>query len=252
MKLHSISACLVVCLSLSLHAMEEREDGSKTPRANQQKSGAGVGRKKKIVNPHPQSLSEFSFASQSEENLEFLSSRRKKMTSPYAQQLAEEVADYLDQCEKDDTYKDIPTSERDAFMRDEIKWTQNPTCYYNRCKIYKIESAKIRYDLMKEHYRHKRNGRIGLAVLGGTTIAALLGMTYAGKAYFDANEKLDITQNTLTKVSRIAWKSVELNEICASISSLWGNFFQGKVDQATFIEQFTELSNKVTCLKESL
>jgi hypothetical protein len=193
MKIQLISAYFVVFLSLSLHAMEERENGSITlVWTNQQKSAAGIGREENL-----------------EPNAELLSSH-KEMTSVYAQQLAEELEDYLDQFKEDDTYNDIPASERAAFMRDEIKWAKNPTCYYNRCQIHKIQSAKIRYDLMKEHYRHKRNGRIGLAVLGGTTIAALFGVGLVGKAYLDSQDELHEATNLLRHTVGLMEKTLDL------------------------------------------
>jgi hypothetical protein len=169
MKIQLISAYFVVFLSLSLHAMEERENGSITlvwAEIIQPDSAAGVG-----INPYEEYPTDSPFFSPDIEspvqNSGFLTPAKEELCKQaHTNKLALELGLYLDQYTEDDTYGDIPANERRKFQDDEREWAKNSKSYYNRCKIYDIPSAKMRYDLMREHVRQKRNGRIGLAVVG--------------------------------------------------------------------------------------
>lgn len=215
MKLQSISACLVVCLAVSINAMEEREKGSITPvwaEIIQPHSAAGVGVLESHINPSVTSSPYSSFSSPilspGEPSEDFLK-EHDQTPEMQAKKLSLELGLYLDKYTEDDTYQDIPVKDRKAFMDNELMWAKNPKCYYNRCKIYDIPSAKMRYDLMQEHYRQKRNGRIGMVALGTTAFAALVGAGYFGKAYLDTKLELSESDALLDKTIGLTEKAVE-------------------------------------------
>lgn len=216
MKLQSISACLVVCLSMSLHAMEERADSSKIPVwAEIIQPGQESTEPEFDVNPseeYPSSGIQTPLPTSG-----ILTPTPEKLNKEaHTNKLSLELGLYLDQYTEDDTYGDIPENERRKFQDDEREWNKNLKSYYNRCKIYEIQSAKKRYDIMKEHYRQKKANRTKMVVLGGATIVALVSTGFLGRAYLNTSDRLVYALGLCQQLSTISDEMLQLLKIVES------------------------------------